>query len=455
MLRLARLAVIFISSTVAVSAIAEAGVHHLDEYTSAAARRYPGMKAAEADIDAAQAQLNEAKLSPWFQFEGQIVGFVRPGAQGTPIFSPDSQLPLSNKWGPGVDLQLQGGIPIYTFGKYRAGTSAAKAGISAAEHAKDRTLARVIFDVRRAYYGTQLALDLQSLINEGKGKLEKAVSKLAEQLEDDDPSVEQTDYYRLVSALSDVKGRESEAMRLESSARAALELLSGIKPAIVPECSLEPVTSEILELSEHIAEAEENRPELGQLKAAESAQKARLKNERAGYFPDIILAVTARYARTPVVTDIDNPFISAAANSRNLAAGLVARWKLDFAGSSARVKRAKAEIESLKSKTEEAKLGIAVEVSALYEQMQDAKRRNDSWLRAEKETRKWFITAAQGYEVGTTDANELVDALDKYFESRSKRLMAVAEYNIAIAGLEKTTGVPLVDEMGWRPQQCE
>jgi outer membrane protein TolC len=281
------------------------------------------------------------------------------------------------------------------------------------------------------------------------------VDKLAARLEADDPRAKQNDYWRLFAALSNVESRESEALHLEASARAALEILSGLAPAIVPECPLEPVRSEVLELGEHIDRALENRPELHQLEAAKAARDANLTVKRAGYLPDIILALRGTFARTPGVTDINNPFIIDRGNYAGAFAGIVARWKLDFAGTNARVKAAKAEIASLKAKTEEAQQGIEIEVTDLFEQLQDAKRRLASWQRSERESRKWFVSAGQGYEVGTTEARELVDAIQAYFSARSKRLMATAEYNLAIAGLEKATNVPLVSERGWRPTDCE
>ena len=436
-------------------ALAVGRAYHVDEYTQAAILRYPGLKAAAADIDVAQARLTEARLSPFMQFRGRATFFVAPGARGTTTFSPDSQVPWSNRWGPGGEVAIEGGIPLYTFGKYRAGKSAATAGIRASEHEKDRTMARVVFDVRRAYFGTQLSLDLQAMISEGKNKLRKAVDKLDARLKADDPRVRQTDYWRLVSALSEIESRESEALRLEASARAALEILSGLKPAIVPECPLGAVQSEVIELSEHVERAISNRPELLHLEAARSAKDANLTIKRAGYLPDILLALRATFARTPGITDIQNPFVIDRGNFAGAYAGVLAQWKLDFGGTHARVKAAKAEIQSLKAKTEEAEQGIEIEVTALYEQLQDAKRRLASWTRAEKESRKWFVSAAQGYEVGTTTAMELVDAIEAYFSARSKRLMATAEYNLAIAGLEKATNMPLVSQKGWRPVDCE
>jgi outer membrane protein TolC len=430
-------------------------VYHVDEFTRAAILRYPGIKANEADIAAAQARLNEARLSPYFQWEGTARFFVAPGARGTPIFSPDPQIPFGNRWGPGGEVGIQAGIPIYTFGKLRGVKDAARAGIKSAEHERDKTLNRVVFDVRRAYFGVQLSLDLQAMISEAKDKLRDTVEKLRARLEADDPRAKQADFFRLAAALSEVESRESEALRLEGSARQALEILTGLKPAIVPECALEAVQSDVIELGDQVDNALENRPEMHQLGAARSARDANLKIKRAGYLPDIILALAASFARTPGITDIENPFVIDRGNFRGAFAGLVAKWSLDFAGTNARVKAAKAEIQSLKSKTAEAEQGIEIEVTTIYEHLQDAKRRLASWTRSEREARKWFISSAQGYEVGTMDSREYVDSITAYFKARSNRLMATAEYNLAIAGLEKTTAVPLLPEKGWRPADCE
>ena len=242
---------------------------------------------------------------------------------------------------------------------------------------------------------------------------------------------------------------------MEATGRRSLELLTGVEPAVVPECALEAVESEVIDLGEQVDRALANRPEVFQLEAGREARDADVVLQRGGFLPDIILALSASWARTPNVTDIENPFVIDRGNFAGAFFGLVARWKLDFAGSNARLKRAKAEVEALRAKTEEAQIGIELEVNTLYEQLLDARRRMNSWTRAEKEARKWYVSAGQGYEVGTQDSRDFVDAVSAYFTARTNRLIATADYNITVAGLEKATNMPMVKEKGWRPVGCE
>lgn len=427
---------------------------HIDEIVSATAARYPGLRVDDAKIKAARARLNEARLSPFFQFNTDVVFSVRPGARGTPTFSPDSQVPLSNRWGPTGGIRLEGALPIYTFGKIRGAKEAARSQVAAARSGRQQTLAEVIFDVRRAYYGAQLALDLQMMIEEGQNKLQRAIDRLEERLEEDDPDVHEFDEWRLESALAQINGRGSNAIKLEHASKAALQILSGIDALDVPECPLALVHNSVFSLEEHLAHAQASRPELDQLAAGQKGLKAIEKVRRGGYFPDILLGLSAAYQKTGVVTDIDNPFVQDRANFRQFAFGLVARWSLDFAGNVHRVKRAKAEVEMLKAQAEQAWDGIAFEVTQAYEELESAERSEKAWRRGQKETRSWFVAAAQGYEVGTTSAKNLVEAITQYFSARFEHLESIAAYNIALADLERVTGVPLVDPLGWR-HGCE
>lgn len=442
------------ASTVASVAAGQpaAPVHDLASLTRHAESSYPRLEADAAAVDAAEARLREARTSPWFQFTGTAAFTVAPGARGTPIYSDDDELPLGNRWHPAGRLRVEGALPLYTFGKLRAARDAAGAGVRAAELGRERTLSKLRHDVRRAYYALQLSLDIRQMIQEGEGKLTRAVEELDERLEDGDPDVDEQDRFRLVAAVAEVNARSSEAQRLEDSSRAALRALTGLGRFRVPECPLAPVEVDLDELAHYLGQVDE-RPETGMLEALLEARRAGVSAARAGYFPDLGLVLRASRSWHGGQTDQDNPFIQDD-NYASLGFALVARWSLDVAGNVHRTRRAEAQLAEARAQAEEARRGMALEIELAYHRVVDARRREEAWAVGERETRRWFISAAQGFQIGAVEPKDLVDAVKAYFLARFNHLQAVAEYNTALATLERDTGAELLPVDRWEVR-CE
>ncbi|MCB9626449.1 MAG: TolC family protein [Sandaracinaceae bacterium] len=428
-------------------------VRTLAELSRAATQYNPGIRAADLAIEAADARLDEIRLSPFFQFEVTGGIAVAPSAQGTPIYSQDGQLPLGNPWRPILSVEVEGAIPVYTFGKIVNARRAGRAGVAAAGHDRERTVQQTLYDVRRAYFALQLALDVQQMLSEGIGRLENAVETLDEQVANDDPDVNPMDVYRLAAALAEVQARESEIERLAVSSRAALETLTGVRGIRIPDCPIARVDVDLAELTEYVAQAHGHRPELGMLDAAVDARRAELAIHRARFFPDLAIGLRASYSWGPGVTNISNPFITDRANTQSLGAALVMRWNLDFVGNYHRSRRAEAQLAQLQAQDQQARDAIRLEVIATYEQLRDADRREVAWARGERQTRSWFVAAGQAYQVGTSEPRELVDAMKAYFTNRFNHLEALREFNTAAASLERTTGTPLVAPSAWE-QSC-
>ncbi|MCB9602374.1 MAG: TolC family protein [Sandaracinus sp.] len=408
--------------------------------------RYPALRANEAAIRAARARLDEARFSPFFQIDAQGGLTIAPRAEGTPIFSNQDQLPLDNGWAPVAEIGVRGAIPLYTFGKLRNAWRAGRAGIRAAELDAERSRARLRYDVRRAYFALQLALDIRQMIREGRGQLDRAVRKLDELIAEGDPDVNPMDRFRLRAALAEVDARSSQAERLEASSRAALETLTGETNVRIPDCPIAPVVLDDAALSEADSTT---RPELGMLEAAIEARRAAVEIQRGSYGPDVGLGFTAGISWGPGITDQENPFVSDPANRPSLGAGLVMRWSLDFVGQTYRVRRARAQLEETQARGDEARLGLQLEVDLSREALRDAMRREEAWGRGERDTRAWLVSAAQAYDIGAAEPKDLVDALKAYFEARFSHLQAVHDVNVAAAELSRVTGGGVSPTEGW------
>jgi len=425
----------------------EPEVTDLEALVALAEERYPSLQADAHAMEAAEAQLGEARLSPFFQWQATAGLTIAPEARGTPIFSEDDQLPLENRWRPAAQVDVRGVVPLFTFGKLRNAWRAARAGVSAARAQRERSRARLRFDVRRAYFGMQLALDTEQMIREGRGYLTRARQTLEEKLEDDDADVDPLDARRLATAIAELDARASENVRLLRSTEAAMRVLTGLEEVRIPDCPMASAELEERSVGEYLAQLE--RPEMGMLEAAQEAREAELDIQRARFAPDLGLGFNAGISWAPGITDQTNPFIQDSANTPRLGAGLFMRWNLDFAGQWHRTERTRAQLEQLRAQTDEARRGIRLEVTLAYEKVQDADRREQAWGRGEREGRAWLVEAAQAYDLGTGAPRDLIDALRAYFTHRFSHLQAIFDLNVAMAELERTVGAPVVER--WEP----
>ncbi len=431
-----------------------APTRNLPDLLAAARRFYPSIEAADRAIDAARAQLREAEVSPFMQFQAEGAFTVVPDVGGTPVFSNDSQLNLGDRWGPATGISVNGAIPLYTFGKIRGLRRAARQGVRAATAQRTLTLAELELDVRRAYFALQFALDVEQMIHEGLGKLEQAAERLEQRLEDGDADVDPMDRYRMQAAIAEVRGRASQAEYARIASEAALMTLTGVSPIRIPECPSQPLDFELDAIAEYVDGLEEVRPEARLLDAAVTAREAQLQIDRARFFPDIALALEAGITHAPGRVNISNPFIRDSGNMQTLGGALVARWGLDLWGTNLRVRRRRAELEQTRAQRREAVAGMELEVREAYERLRDAQRREEAYGEGERATRRWFVAALQAYQVGTLEPKQLIDAITAYFTNRFNHLQAVHDLNVAASRLDKATGQRVVDPERWG-SSCE
>ncbi|MCB9708342.1 MAG: TolC family protein [Myxococcales bacterium] len=420
----------------------------------AAERNYPGLDAIQHKIAAAEAKLGEAWVSPFFQFEVTGAFGLAPEAQGTPVFSPNSELPLGNSWAPVTRVGIEGAVPLWTFGKLGAARDAARAGVKASKHEEAQVRARLYYDVKRAYYALQLSLDALQMVSEGRGRLHSAVESLEKRIEAGDPDANEMDRWRLSSTVSEIEGRTADAHQLEASSRQALRVLTGLRDINEQQCPAEVIDFQPRPLGWYQQAARLHRPEIQMLLAGLDARRAQADLAEASYFPDLALALSMTYGYAPGIDDQNNPFVVDRANTRGLTAGLVARWSLDFWGNAYREENADELLLQTRFQGDEAMRGVITEVSAVYYELQSALSRESAWQNGHHDTRAWFLSAAQAYQVGTIEPRDLVDAIRAYFTARFNHMTAIRDFNSAAANLERVVGTPLMPLARWE-RPCE
>ncbi len=402
-------------------------------------QNYPRIHEARARLEHRRQQQRQAFLEPYSQFN--VTGGVAlvPEVKGTQIYSPNSDVALSRDMGIAWNIGVDGVIPLYTFGKITNLWDAAAAGVRVAAQDVEKEKNAIKLDVRRAYYGVQLARDAIALMQDAESQVDKYLRSLEKKVKDGDG--DEIALYKLKINRAELTARHSEARQKEAVAMAGLKFLTGVRGDLtLPEQPLTRVRSGLAPLATYLSAARLHRPEINMARAGLSAREAQVRIEQARYFPDVGLGLSARWAKAPGITDQTNPFVRETINSLAYGAALVLRYKLDFLPQQARVAQAKAQLEELRATERYALGGVAVEVETAYREAEDAARRLDAYSEAASYAKKWLILVQQGIDVGTNDEEDIVDPAKEWALKRFAVMSATYDYNVAVGKLAQVTG---------------
>lgn len=401
--------------------------------------KYPKIQEARARLASRRAQLDVAHYAPYSEFTGSAALAAVPDVRGTSIFSPNTDTAISSDMGIAWQAGIEGLVPLWTFGKITNLWDAANAGVRVGEQEVKKEQNEVKLNVRRAYYGVRLARDSLVIVRDAISRLDRYVPKLEKKVAAGD--ADETDLLRVQMTRAELEARESEARQKEAAALAGLGFLTGLGTSInVPDEPLEPAAHLLSVLPRYLSAARLHRPEINMARAGVLAREAEVRGEQARYLPDFGLGLSLRWGMAPAITDQQNPFVYDRANFLHYGAALIMRYKLDFLPQSARVAKARAELEAMRATERYALGGVGLEVEQSYREAEDAKRRLDAWTRATGFAKRWVIQVQQGIEVGTQEERDLIEPAKEYALKRFSQMSAVFDYNMALAKLSLATG---------------
>ncbi len=414
-------------------------VYTLSRCLQLAEQNYPKVHEARARLDYKRAQLWEAHTAPYSEFSVTAGVGLAPTVRGTSVYSPNTDVALTSNMALAWQMGIEGAVPLWTFGKISNLWDAAEAQVAVGEHEVKKERNEVKLSVRKAYYGVELARDSLVLLRDAESRIDKYLGRLEKKVaegEGDDIELLKLKMYR-----AELDARDSEASRQETIALSGLRFLTGVRGAFdIPDKPLKRNPHELAPLARYLEAARLFRPEINMARAGVIAREAQLRMERARYYPDIALGLSAKWARAPEVTDQTNPYVQDNANYLHYGAALVLKWKLDFLPQTARLAQARAQLEEIRATERYALGGVAVEVEQAFAEAEDAARRLDAYTRATGYARQWLIKVQQGIDVGTFDDEDVVDPAKEYALKRFSQMSATFDYNMAIAKLALATG---------------
>jgi outer membrane protein TolC len=332
-------------------------------------------------------------------------------------------------------------VPLYTFGKIESTFDAAEANVRVSEWDMEKWRQQMRMDVRRAYYGLELARDAKYVIVDATDRLEKGIQGVRDKIAKGDPNVSDVDRLRLETFRQELIAQSLQAPKNEAYTLAGLRFLTGVQTNfdIVDEPLKKP-DRPVMAVVQYLEAARILRPDVNMARAGVVARQHQVEYNRARLFPDLGMALGADFVSSPNAVQQNNLWANDPFNHfyYYFAGGL--RWSLDLLPQAARARQADAQLEEMRA-LERLALGNAMlEVEKAYADVVEAKTREETWDQAEHKAKEWISIVQDHIDLGTWDERALLEPLRAYGNARVQHLYALMDYNIAMSSLALASG---------------
>jgi outer membrane protein TolC len=420
---------------------------NIEYYVKLAQANHPSIMAAKWELESYRKQLGEAHWAPYFNISFDTLFTPMSRLQGDALYSPQGEFDISTDMGIWIKLQLRAGIPVYTFGKITSYWEMAEQGVKVGENKVEKEKQQIAFDVRRAFSSLQIAREILHVTEGGIEYLDKALSKVEDDLDNDEGNYTESDLKKLQTGKVKIEVEIVKAKKIEKISLAALRFYTGKPDLDPPDVPIEPEEIEVGELDRYVELAQSNRPELKMLGSALKVGKANVKLKKASMLPNFVLAGQYTFAYANKVEDQKTPFANDPFNTQGGGVALMLEWPLDIVPAAYRVGKAKADLLRLEAQNEEALGGISVEVELAYQDVVEARDRMEVLKKGKKLGKGWIIAQSQNFDAGLSELRDFVDALTTYFEMYLLYYQAVYDFNVALASLRLASGTDKISSV--------
>jgi outer membrane protein TolC len=296
-------------------------------------------------------------------------------------------------------------------------------------------------DVRRAYYGLQLARDAKYIADDALDRLAKAIQAMKDKIAKGDPNINDTDRLSLETYRQEIVAQALQAPKGEAYATAALRFMTGVETAFdIVDQPLRRPDHPLVAVAQYLEAARILRPDVNMARAGVVARRALVDYNRARLFPDFGVGLGADYISTPSATPQQNAFASDPFNHFYYYVGLGLRWSLDLLPQVARTHQAEAQLEETRAMQRLALGNAEYEVEKAYADAVEAKGREEAWDKAEHLAKQWISNVQDHIDLGTWDEKALLWPLRQYAGARVNHLTALMDYNVAMSNLAMVSG---------------
>jgi outer membrane protein len=296
----------------------------------------------------------------------------------------------------------------------------------------------LINEIKSAYYNYLKTIYLLRLIDETEDLLKENLRVSKSLFENE--KVTQDVVYRSEAELQKVYLGRAEAVKGNQTAKAYFNFLLN-KPLNeeiqVFEYDEVPQLSLIPDFSSEVSKGINSREEIQQLETLSSINENYLKLARSNNYPNILIAFDYGYQGEEYSFTNNDDF---------MLASVVLRWPL-FEGfrNRAEVQKAKISQQQIELKQEELEKQIELQVISSYYDLQEAAEAIEAAKVQVRAAEKAFRVVNEKFRIGQSQLIEFTDARTTMTNSKQNLIIAVFEYKIREADLERVTADLLIN----------
>ena len=342
-------------------------------------------------------------------------------------------------------------IQPLNLGQYRTGKQALEADLQQKTFEIENSTLKKEVELQSYYYNYLLALEMKRIAADAQKQVDKAYDQLEEALDEDEPTVSQTDLLNLKAKMHTVKEGVIEAdlgmKRVQLAIRFALGLQDG--DTFAAEDTILAMRPEPMPTEDQVRELTiKHNPELKQLEAGLRARRFQMDLAEAKLAPEFFVMGQFEYVKSwagnrNVVQK--NAFAQDAVNKISGLIGVGLRYRLNFWKSWEDFRQAKTEYRGLKLKENYASEGLVAKAIEQYYQVVAAKGKLDALRESLRATESLLKDAAMKYDLDKSQTSALVSAYTQNITMQKDYYFAVCRYNVEFAGLVAKMGLSLSD----------
>lgn len=404
------------------------------------------LKMQQQQVKYTQAKENEARSHrlPHLDFETSYLRFsevmkadISENFTGLPFQIPPTTLRFGDEDNYSLKLSLL--QPIYTGGKISNSIKAGKEAVSAELSHTNRVKNDLIYQVKETYYNLLTA--------QQKKRIAELSHKVIQAHRDDLENMHLQGLVPKNEVLkADIKLAEVDLMVLKANngidlLRTSLLNLMGMDLntaiALDDALSFEPL---IITQEDALQTAFEKRPELRALDFSISSLKHVQRAAQGDYWPMISLIGNYEYGK-PGLNKLQNEWMD------YWTVGVVAKWKLwDWGETRAKVAQSRASLDKLTQNKYSIQNAIRLDIDRALIKKKEALESVDVYQKIKTQAEENYRLVKDRFHQGLETNSEFLDAETQLTKSRIEELTAIAEYQIAVANLERAMGRLSVSE---------